>query len=45
VNPLAITPMGPFPDMEEGVDLDYAKLKPGAVLHPAVVQRQKELYQ
>ncbi|KAL6408903.1 glutathione S-transferase [Ilyonectria robusta] len=44
INPLAITPMGPFPDIVEGVDLDFSKLKPGAILHPVVVQRQKALY-
>lgn len=36
--------MGPFPDIVEGVDLDFSKLKPGAILHPVVVQRQKALY-
>ncbi|KAK5991870.1 Glutathione S-transferase omega-like 2 [Cladobotryum mycophilum] len=44
INPLAITPMGPFPDVEEGVDLDFAKLKLGVIRHPAVLERQKELY-
>ncbi|KAJ3456272.1 hypothetical protein MRS44_016295 [Fusarium solani] len=44
INPLAITPLGPFPDVEEGVDLDFSKLKPGAIRHPAVCQREKELY-
>ncbi|KAI5456891.1 glutathione S-transferase [Mariannaea sp. PMI_226] len=45
INPLAITPLGPFPDIEEGVNIDFSKLKVGAVRHPAVIQRQKELYQ
>ncbi|KAF4968853.1 hypothetical protein FZEAL_10337 [Fusarium zealandicum] len=44
INPLAITPLGPFPEIEEGVDLDFSKLKPGSVRHPAVLQRQRELY-
>ncbi|KAI5460058.1 glutathione S-transferase [Mariannaea sp. PMI_226] len=44
INPLAITPLGPFPNVEEGVELNFSKLKSGAVLHPAVIQRQKELY-
>lgn len=44
INPLAITPLGPFPYMEEGVDLDFGKLKPGVIRHPAVLERQKELY-
>jgi putative glutathione S-transferase len=30
--------------MEEGVDLDFGKLKPGVIRHPAVLERQKELY-
>lgn len=36
--------MGPFPDIEEGVDLDFSKLTPGVVLHPEVVRRQEKLY-
>lgn len=44
INPLAITPMGPYPDVEEGVDLNYQKLTPGIIIHPAVLERQKELY-
>ncbi|KAH8647790.1 glutathione S-transferase [Xylariales sp. PMI_506] len=44
INPLAITPMGPFPHVEEGVDLDFTKLKPGSIKHPKVLERQKELY-
>jgi glutathionyl-hydroquinone reductase len=43
INPLAITPMGPFPDMEEGVNLDFRSIKPGAVRHPAVVEYQSTL--
>ncbi|KAJ5739909.1 hypothetical protein N7533_012693 [Penicillium manginii] len=38
INPKAITPMGPFPDVEEGFEDDWAKLKSGGVLHPAVVK-------
>jgi putative glutathione S-transferase len=30
--------MGPFPDVEEGFEDDWAKLKSGGVLHPAVVK-------
>ncbi|KAL7934735.1 glutathione S-transferase [Trichoderma chlorosporum] len=44
INPLAITPLGPFPDVEEGVDLNFAQLKPGSVRHPLVLERQAELY-
>ncbi|KAJ5414067.1 hypothetical protein N7509_000694 [Penicillium cosmopolitanum] len=38
INPKAITPMGPFPDVEEGVEDDWAKLKIGGVMHPAVLK-------
>ncbi|KAF3008348.1 hypothetical protein E8E14_009217 [Neopestalotiopsis sp. 37M] len=44
INPLAITPLGPYPEVEEGVDLDFQRLAPGSIKHPAVLQRQKELY-
>ncbi|TFB00630.1 Glutathione S-transferase omega-like 2 [Trichoderma ghanense] len=44
INPLAITPMGPFPDVEEGVNLDFTQIKPGSVRHPAVLEKQTELY-
>lgn len=44
INPLAITPMGPFPDVEEGVNMEFARIKPGSVRHPAVLERQAELY-
>lgn len=44
INPLHITPMGPYPEIEEGVNLDFSSLKPGVMKHPAVLQRQKELY-
>ncbi|KAK7747097.1 hypothetical protein SLS62_009253 [Diatrype stigma] len=43
INPLAITPMGPYPDIEEGVNLDFGKIRPGAVTHPAVLEYQKTL--
>lgn len=36
--------MGPFPEVEHGVDLDFSKLKPGMIDHPLVLERQKELY-
>lgn len=44
INPLAITPLGPFPDVEEGIDLNFANLKPGSVRYPIVLERQAELY-
>lgn len=44
INPQAITPVGPFPDAEEGVDSDFGKLKPGVIRHPVVIQRERDLY-
>lgn len=38
INPKAITPMGPFPDVEEGVQRDWSKLVVGGVKHPAVLE-------
>ncbi|KAK8032070.1 glutathione S-transferase [Apiospora arundinis] len=44
INPLAITPLGPFPDVEADSNLDFASIKPGSIDHPAVLERQKQLY-
>ncbi|KAK1238813.1 hypothetical protein MKX08_005874 [Trichoderma sp. CBMAI-0020] len=44
INPLAITPLGPYPEVEEGVNLNFTELKPGSVRHPIVLERQAELY-
>ncbi|KAJ5584349.1 uncharacterized protein N7459_004149 [Penicillium hispanicum] len=38
INPRAITPMGPFPDVEEGIERDWSKLPIGGVRHPAVLE-------
>ncbi|KAL2000536.1 hypothetical protein VTN02DRAFT_2957 [Thermoascus thermophilus] len=43
INPKAITPMGPFPDVEEGVETDLSKLRVGGVKLPAVVEYQSML--
>lgn len=43
INPKAITPMGPFPDVEKGVERDWTKLIPGGVKHPAVLAYQETL--
>jgi len=43
INPKAITPMGPFPDVEEGVELDWGKLRVGAVKMEEVLEYQKKL--
>ena len=42
INPRAITPVGPFPDIEEAVD-DFASLKAGSVRHPEVVEMESKL--
>ncbi|KAL3481427.1 glutathione S-transferase [Aspergillus californicus] len=38
INPKAITPMGPFPDVEEGVERDWGKVRVGGVRHPGVLE-------
>lgn len=43
INPKAITPMGPFPDVEESVEKDFSKLKVGSVKLDAVLEYQKKL--
>ncbi|KAF1941381.1 hypothetical protein EJ02DRAFT_404625 [Clathrospora elynae] len=43
INPLSITPLGPYPDVEEGYESDWSKLKPGKVAHPSVVEAQRKL--
>jgi putative glutathione S-transferase len=35
INPKAITPMGPIPDIESGVEKDWSKIKAGGVKLPA----------
>ncbi|KAL4932470.1 putative cell wall organization protein/glutathione transferase (Gto3) [Aspergillus undulatus] len=37
INPKAITPLGPWPDIEEGFERDWSKLRVGGVRHPEVV--------
>jgi len=44
INPKAITPMGPFPDVEEGVETDFGKPRVGAVKMQAVLNYQKSWY-
>ncbi|KAF1361589.1 hypothetical protein EJ07DRAFT_110667 [Lizonia empirigonia] len=43
INPLSITPMGPYPDVEDGHESDWSKLKPGEVKHPLVVEAGSKL--
>lgn len=44
VNPKAITPKGPYPDIEQGVQADFTKLKPGGVKMAEVVAWESEKY-
>lgn len=41
INPKAITPMGPFPDVEEGCELDFSKVRVGGVRKKEVVEFAK----
>ncbi len=43
INPKHITPMGPYPDVEEGFEKDFSKLKPGAVRLNSVLEHEKKL--
>ncbi|KAF3010920.1 hypothetical protein E8E13_010037 [Curvularia kusanoi] len=43
INPLSITPMGPYPDVEEGFEWDWRGLRPGGVRHPLVVEAASKL--
>ncbi|KAJ5627176.1 hypothetical protein N7528_004603 [Penicillium herquei] len=42
-NPEAITLMGPFPNIEEGVERDWSRLVIGGVKHPAVLEYEQTL--
>ncbi|KAK8185152.1 glutathione S-transferase [Phyllosticta capitalensis] len=44
INPKAITPMGPWPDVEHGPsETDYSKLTPGGVMAPEVLEYEAKL--
>ena len=43
INPLSITPMGPFPFIEEGWEEDVTKVKVGGVMMGQVVELEKKL--
>lgn len=43
INPLKITPLGPFPDVEEGYVENWSTLRVGEVKYPAVLETQKKL--
>ena len=43
VNPKAITPMGPWPNIDKGYEEDWSKLSPGCIDMPLVVDHEKTL--
>ncbi|CAH0052048.1 unnamed protein product [Clonostachys solani] len=44
INPLAITPLGPYPDIQNlPVNLDFKGIKAGSIDHPLVLAHQKTL--
>ena len=43
INPRAITPMGPWPDLEGGYESDWTKLEPGGVDMPEVLAAERKL--
>lgn len=40
INPLAITPLGPYPEVEEGYEEDWSKVRVGQVSHPRVLKQK-----
>lgn len=44
VNPLAITPLGPWPEVEDGYVKDWVKLRVGEVRHPRVLEAAGKLW-
>lgn len=43
INPKAITPVGPWPDIEKGFEEDWSKLRVGSVDMPEVLEYEKTL--
>ena len=43
INPKAITPVGPWPHIEKGVEKDWSKIKPGEIDMPEVLEYEKKL--
>ncbi|KAL2438862.1 Glutathione S-transferase omega-like 2 [Exophiala dermatitidis] len=43
INPKAITPRGPYPDVEDGYEPDLSKVRIGGVAMPEVVELEKKL--
>lgn len=44
INPLAITPLGPWPEIEEGYERDLSKVKNGGLKMPIVTELEGRLY-
>ncbi len=43
INPKAITPVGPWPNIEKDYTLDWSKLDPGQIDMPAVLKHEQTL--
>jgi hypothetical protein len=43
INPLSITPLGPWPDVEEGYEGDVSKVPVGAIKMPLVLELEEKL--
>ena len=43
INPKAITPLGPWPDIEDAYEEDYSKLEPGGIKMPEVLKHEAKL--
>jgi len=43
INPLAITPMGPYPNVEEGAESDWSRLEAGSVTMPEVLEYEAKM--
>jgi len=43
INPKAITPRGPFPNIEDGFESDFSKIKVGSINIPAVLELEQKL--
>ena len=43
INPKAITPLGPYPNIEEGYETDISKIRIGGVNMPEVLEAEKVL--
>ncbi|EXJ79091.1 glutathione S-transferase [Capronia epimyces CBS 606.96] len=44
INPQAITPRGPYPDVEEGYEPDLSRVPVGGVAMPEVLELEKQLH-